>query len=125
MNWALRIAQWIIALHKAKHRIPLVGMFKAILSGPVPRKVWRERLRYGCYECVLFNKELLTCRGAMKPYDQWGCDCFLPFKAMSAEPHKGGCYGRETFKGDFGWGAYVWPSRWARIMAPIRFILRK
>lgn len=96
-----------------------------MLTGPVPRKVWRERMRYGCFQCPLFNKPLLTCRGVVKPYDQYGCDCFLPFKALVAAPHKGGCYGREEFGGEFGWGAYVWPSRCARIVAPLRFALRK
>lgn len=123
MNWLFRLAQWVIALHYAKQRVPWFGMLLAILSGPVPRGVWRSRMRYGCYQCPLFNKDRLTCRGVFPPYDKHGCDCYLPLASLTASPYAGGCYGRAKFGGDFGWGAYVFPSRRARFLAPFRFML--
>lgn len=125
MNWPFRTAQWIIALHLVRQRIPWRTMILAILSGPVPRAVWRQRMRYGCYECPLFNHDRLTCRGVIEPYDQHGCDCFVPYSALTAEPYPSGCYGRAKFGEDFGWGAYRFPSWWDRIIAPIRFALGK
>lgn len=124
MLWYYRIAQWLIAIHAAKQRVPWFGLIKIVFSGPVPRRVWRERLRYGCYQCELFNKKLLTCRGTIPPYSSYGCDCFLPFSCLFPEPHKGGCYGRERFGPTFGWGAYRM-GRWERLWSPIRFLLRR
>lgn len=123
MNWPFRLAQWVIALHFARQRIPWWGLVRAILSGPVPRQIWRERLRHGCYTCPLFNREHLTCRGVPKQVRHLGCDCFLPFSALTAEPYAGGCWGRAVIGPTFGWGTYVWPSRWAKWRATVRFIL--
>lgn len=125
MHWSYRLAQWVIALHRAKHRVPWFGMIRAILSGPVPRSVWRERLRYGCYQCPVFNKELLTCRGAVPLVAHLGCDCFVPFSALTAEPYAGGCWGRAAIGNGFGWGTYRFKSRWDRLTSPIRFLIRK
>lgn len=125
MNWPKRFREWRRALKVAHHAVPWWRMGLAILSGPVPRKVWRERMRYGCYQCPLFNKEFRTCRGAIPQLAHLGCSCYVPFSAMTAEPYAGGCWGRATIGDTFGWGAYVFPSRWARISAPVRFLLRR
>lgn len=82
-------------------------------------------MRYGCYLCPIFNHERLTCRGAIPQVAHLGCDCFVAFSAITAEPYEGGCWGRAALGGDFGWGAYRFHSRWARLISPIRFLLRK
>lgn len=124
MNWPLRLAQWVIALHVARQRVPWLGLLRAILSGPVPRAVWRRRLRYGCFQCPLFNRERLTCRGVPKQVRHLGCDCYVVFSAMTAEPYEGGCWGRAALGGDFGWGAVRIPW-WRRPLAVVRFVLRR
>lgn len=123
MNWPLRLAQWVIALHRARHRVPWLGMLRAILSGPVPRRVWRQRLRYGCYQCPVFDRERLVCRAVPRQIRHLGCDCFVPLSALTAEPYVGGCWGRAALGDTFGWGAYRWPSAWARLLATARFLL--
>jgi hypothetical protein len=125
MNWRKRIPEWVAVLrfeHGAGVKIPWRHQFVALLSGPVPRDVWRDRLRNGCFKCVLFDKERMVCRGVVKPFNQWGCGCYLPFVALAAEPYKGGCYGRATFGYDFGWPAYHFRSRWSKMTAFWRFL---
>lgn len=123
MNWPFRLAQWVIALHVARQRIPWSGLARAVVSGPVPREVWRARMRYGCFQCPAFNHERLTCRGVPRQFQHLGCDCYVPFSALTAEPYPGGCWGRAALGVNFGWGAHVWPSRWAKVRATIVFLL--
>lgn len=129
MNWRRRIPQWITALRRAHGigvPIPWLKMLRGILT-PVPRAVWRERLRYGCYQCPLFDKDNLICCGVMGPLKGIGCRCYLPFKALSAAPYEDknhrGCYGRVMFGDDFGWGEHVFASRWEILTALPRFLL--
>jgi hypothetical protein len=129
VNWPYRIGQWLVALHFARQRAPWWRMIRALMSGTVPRSVWRERMRYGCYQCPVFNKERLTCRGAVPQVSRLGCDCFIPLLALTAEPYisseGSGCWGRAALGGEFGWGAYKFPTRGARLVSPIRFLLGK
>lgn len=124
MNWGRRIRQWLAALRMAGvTRVPWLGLLRAILSGPVPRRVWRQRLRYGCFQCPLYSKidGIPVCRSSHPDMLGIGCGCYLPFLAMSAEPYRGGCFGR-TLVDDIGWPAYRHPSFRARLLAPIRFL---
>lgn len=123
-----RLREWLTALRVAKNtagRLPWLTLLRAILSGVVPRAVWRERMRFGCYQCPVFNLELHTCRGVPKQFAHMGCDCYVVFEALFAEPYAGGCWGRAVVGGMFGWGAYRWRSRWEKLTSPIRFLLRR
>lgn len=111
MNWRLRFREWLTALATARRtagKIPWLTLVLALLSGIVPRRVWRSRIRR-CFTCPLFTKDGFRCRGAIKAFEVWGCDCYIPFSALTAEPYEGGCYGRAKFSGEFGWGAYKYP----------------
>lgn len=126
MKWRKRIKQWFEVLRWAHGRdvkIPWLGLVRALLSGPVPRAVWRERLRYGCYRCILFNGKYRACSSTHPRHLGVGCSCYLPFAALTAQPYEHGCFGYETLEGRIGWPAYRWPSRWAKARAIICFIL--
>lgn len=128
MKWSKRFPEWLSALREEKRsagRIPWLTFARSVFSGTVPRHVWRQRLRYGCYQCELFNRAKHTCRGTVPPYDQHGCNCYIPFSALTAEPYPGGCYGRAKFGPDFGWGTYQFPSRMARLLSPLSFLMRR
>ncbi len=135
MNWRKRLPEWISALRRARGEgapIPWLAMLRGI-AFPVPRSVWRERLRHGCFQCPLFDREGYICRGVMGPMKGIGCGCFVPFKALSPEPYEKwlptepriGCYGRAKFGFPFGWPGYTFPTRWAKYTAFIRFLFSK
>lgn len=122
-----RLRQWIEALKLAGiTKVPWLGLVRAVLSGPVPRKVWRARMR-ACLQCPLFSVEhtaagrVHLCRSNHPDMMGVGCGCYLPFLAMAATPYPDGCFGREIDP-DLGWGVHHWPSRGARLMAVIDFL---
>lgn len=124
MSWGLRLRQWIAALRLAGvAKVPWLGLLRAILSGPVPRRVWRQRLRYGCFQCPLYSKVngVMLCRSSHPDMLGIGCGCYLPFLAMAAAPYPKGCFGK-TLADDIGWPLYQHPSVWARLLAPLRFL---
>lgn len=126
MNWRRRLREWIAVIrfaHGKGAEIPWWGMFLAILSGPVPRAVWRQRMRQGCYKCVLFRRDLHACSSIHPRYLGLGCSCYTPFLALWAEPYPGGCIAKFWKNEDVGWPAYRFPSRWARLWAPVAFLL--
>lgn len=126
MNWSRRFPEWLAALREEQRtagRVPWLTMARAVMSGVVPRRVWRQRIRT-CYACPVFNKEMLTCRGVPAQIAHLGCGCYVPFEALSAEPYVGGCWGRASIGDTFGWGAYRmrW---WERPWSVVRFVLRR
>lgn len=129
MNSGRRLREWKVALRLAHGvvSIPWSKMLLAMLT-PVPKRIWRERIRR-CRTCPMFDNEHYICCGTFGPFAGIGCRCYLPFKAFSAEPYVGktatGCYGRALNGGDFGWGAYVFPSRREKWTAFVRFLLRR
>lgn len=102
-----RLRQWIDLLrheYGAGYRIPWLGLLWAILSGTVPKSVWVARMRI-CHKCPVFSgKERLACQSPINP--EWGCHCFVPYAALTAEPYKGGCWGWAATNGELGWPAY-------------------
>lgn len=138
MRWRKRIPQWIKALRLAGAKnVPWFGLVSAVLSGPVPRKVWRERLRFGCFLCPLYSSvqmprtkwagnRVALCRSTHPDFDGLGCGCYLPFTAMAANPHGKGCFGRNLpIKPELGWGPHVWPHWWSRYVAVLAFLRGK
>lgn len=124
MNWRLRLQQWRNVLWRergAGHPLPWLKMLRGILT-PVPRAVWRSRLRYGCYQCPIFDKATLTCSSVHPKLAGLGCGCFVPFKALAPEPYEHGCWGQAKFGSTFGWPAYVFPSMLDRWLALPRFL---
>jgi hypothetical protein len=127
LDWRYRLHQWQSVLRAergAGTKIPWSKMVRGILF-PVPRAVWRARLRYGCYQCPIFDKERLACKSIHPQLKGLGCGCYVVFSALAPEPYEGGCWGRAKFKGDFGWGAYAFPSRLSKYTAFFRFLLRR
>lgn len=126
MHWSRRLRQWVAALRLAGVRnVPWWGLVQAVWSGPVPRKVWRERMRT-CMRCPLYSRPggIPLCRSSHPDMLGIGCGCYLPFTAAAAEPYVGGCYGR-TLAPDLGWPPYRHPSFRARLLAPFLFLLGK
>jgi len=126
MNWLRRLRQWLYALKLAGVRnVPWLGLISAILSGPVPRDVWRQRMRT-CMTCPLYSKGngVMLCRSTHPDMLGLGCGCFLPFTAMTAKVYEKGCFGRDL-EDTLGWPNHVWPTRWSRIKSVIDFVLRK
>ncbi len=122
-----RIREWLAVIRLERGtdvRIPWLKMLRGILT-PVPRAVWRERLRYGCYQCPIFDHETMRCRSVHPDLLGLGCGCYVVFTALVPEPYVGGCWGRAKFNDTFGWGAYAWPSRIDRWLALPRFLMRK
>lgn len=138
MKWARRIPQWLAALRIAGVRnVPWFGLLRAVLSGPVPRAVWRERLRFGCFQCPLYSSVQMPgtikrsdrshlCRSTHPQFSGLGCGCDVHMSALWAEPHPGGCYGRTLpLTLGLGWPAYVWPHWWSRYFAILAFLRGK
>ena len=131
MNWR-RFKQWLEVLaleRRAAGRLPWLTMLAAILSGVVPRAVWRERMRT-CMRCPLYSTvegktgRLHLCKSTHPDMLGVGCGCAVNVSALSARPYFYGCYGRDI-DSSLGWGAHVWPSRWARVRSIVDFAMRK
>lgn len=119
-----RIKQWLVALrHAGATKVPWLGMAMAVLGGPVPRAVWRQRMRT-CLTCPLCSRHegVLLCRSTHPDMLGAGCGCYLPYTAWWAEPYPGGCVGR-SIDPELGWGPYRYPSRWAQVRAAVDFVL--
>lgn len=126
MNWRIRISQWITALRMAGVRnVPWWGLVMAVLSVPVPRKVWHSRMRT-CMTCPLYSKPkgIMLCQSTHPDMLGIGCNCYLPFKALAAKVYEKGCFGRDL-EDTLGWPNHVWPSRWARVKSVIDFVRGK
>ena len=81
-------------------------MLRALLTGPVPRSVWRQRIRT-CQRCPIYDRVHKACRVISPRGARLGCGCYVPFKALSASPYEGdggrGCWGRATMGESEGW----------------------
>lgn len=129
-----RIKQWLVALRLAGvTRVPWLGMAMAVLGGPVPRAVWRQRMRHGCFQCPLWSSVQMPgttkgtdrvhlCKSTHPDMLGMGCNCYLPFLAWWTEPYPGGCVG-QSIDPSLGWGAYRYPSLWAQLRGVLDFIL--
>jgi hypothetical protein len=124
MNWKLRLKQWRSAVAAAGNKASIPKMLKSLIDGIVPRTVWRQRMRT-CARCPIYDPRGKVCKSPYPGEEHLGCGCFTPFSALTTEPYAGGCWGRAAFGGDFGWGAYHIPSRWARFLSIFRFLNRK
>lgn len=134
MKWRRRLRQWIFALKLAGAKnVPWLGLLRAVLSGPVPRRVWRARLRFGCFKCPLWSSVQMPgttkgadrvplCHSTHPAMAGAGCRCYLPFLALAARPYPKGCIG-QSIAPDLGWPPYYWPSRWARLRSVLDFLM--
>lgn len=119
MYWPRRLRQWLYALRLAgAAKVPWFGMLQALLSGPVPREVWRNRMRYGCFVCPLYSSvqmpgttkrtdRLHLCKSTHPQMLGVGCHCAVNIVALTADPYgKAGCFGR-NLDPELGWPVYV------------------
>lgn len=134
VNWPRRLKQWLVALRLAGvSRVPWWGLVQAVMSGPVPRTVWRERMRT-CMTCDLYSTHQME--GTTKRTDRLhlcksnhpqllgiGCHCAVNIVALTADPYRrAGCFGRNLAP-EIGWPAYVDTRSWPRRI--LDFLLRR
>lgn len=128
MNWRRRIPQWMLLVEAESSKGSRLGlalkMLRAILSGPVPRRVWRRRMRKGCFKCPIYNPVTKACRPIHPEFKHLGCGCYTPFSALWARPYRNGCWGRDHME-NIGWPAYFHANRWAQFVAIMRFLVGK
>ena len=102
-----RYIAWFEAVREATSRggfwASAWKMARAVVTGRVTRKVWRERMRYGCLKCPIFS------RGVCRLVDgerELGCGCYAPFLALVKAPYRNGCWVREYAPdAKLGWDA--------------------
>ena len=97
-------------------------MTRAVLSGPVPREVWRHRMRV-CAKCPVYDRVSRACMKKQPSGITLGCGCFTPFQALTAAPYKEGCWARAIGVVDEGWPAHRYSSLANRILTIVRFIV--
>ena len=102
--------------------IPWFKMALTVLQGPVPRAVWRQRIRT-CLRCPLYRGDLRACSSVHPAFKGLGCQCNTTILALFPEPYPGGCIARAWGEETMGWGPHRFPYVWARLLAPIRFLL--
>lgn len=122
LNWHRRLSDWSAHVRAQHGRVSWLNMVLALLSGPVPADVWRERIKI-CARCPVKSPDAWVCRRELADGRKIGCNCDLVFKCLTAVPYSktGGCYAREITVHE-GWAAYVFPSRRAKLRAVWRFI---
>lgn len=123
-----RFNEWLAALREEKRtagRLPWLTFARAILSGVVPARVWRRRMRT-CLTCPLFRRELNLCKSVHPAFLGLGCHCSVWATGLFANPEGNGCFIKTIHPtGSFGWPAYIWRSKIERLVSPIRFLLRR
>lgn len=128
MRWRKRFPEWLAALREERRtagRLPWLTFARAILSGVVPARVWRQRMRV-CLTCPMFRHEGYLCKSLHPRFIGMGCKCVTWMIALFANPHGNGCYAKSVLAdSSLGWGAYRWRSRWEKLFSPVRFLLRR
>lgn len=122
MNWIKRTRQWVAVVRSHKQKVPWMAMARAILSGPVPRKVWMQRMRHGCFKCPIFDRSNYTCHCPRPGFEHLGCKCYVVFQALTAAPYPTGCWGQQVMGPSLGWPAYHFVSRHQKRRAIFGFI---
>jgi hypothetical protein len=120
LHWRKRIAEWRRVLAQKGVKVSVFALLRALLSGPVPGDVWRDRMRV-CMRCPVYDRDLRACYKPLSDGRVVGCGCYCPFKALTAAPYARGCYAREITDNEGGM-AYRFPSRWAKVRAIWRFV---
>lgn len=121
LDWRLRLTEWQAVLKKEHRKGSWKGMLKAILSGPVPRRVWQSRMRI-CLKCPIYNPTLKQCRCPIRGFEHMGCGCYAPFEAMWSAPYPKGCWAAQDNQA-LGWPAYRRSGSWPRTKAVLGFLL--
>jgi hypothetical protein len=134
IHWRRRLHEWRSVVWKERSSLSVPRLLRAVLSGPVPRAVWRRRMRYGCGKCPIHARKLIRVNGVLT----WtglhacraefsdaplGCGCLTTAVALTANPYGDGCWAH-SLDGETGWPAHVWPSRWAKWRAVAATIFR-
>lgn len=121
LHWKRRLAEWR-AVVRDYGRGHYASMVLAILSGPVPARVWRSRL-HKCMRCPILNRERMICRHELPNGGVLGCSCSVTMLALSAAPYERGCWARMVdTSGKEGWPSYHFPNVRAKLRAVWRFL---
>lgn len=86
--WLLIRASFLSALQTAMDRgiiaafrkVARVFWFMASKPATVPWQEMQYRLQYGCGQCVIYDRKVMTC-GRFGDPNRLGCLCFMPHKA--------------------------------------------
>ena len=97
-------------------------MTRAVLSGPVPREVWRNRMRV-CAKCPVYDRLNKACMKRTENGTKLGCGCYSPYSALTAAPYFEGCWARAVGVVTEGWPAHRYSSLVDRILTIVRFIV--
>lgn len=120
MNWFRRIPQWLSVVRLERSSLSLRAILRALRSGPVPRAVWRQRLRT-CWQCPIYNRATRACRRHHEGRPL-GCGCYVPWKALTAAPYPDGCWGREVMGETLGWPRHDFSSARQKRRAILAFL---
>lgn len=135
IHWHRRLREWRTVVWKERSSLSVPRLLRAALSGPVPRQVWRQRMRYGCGRCPIHARKLIrvngvltwtglhACRGEFGDV-KLGCGCLTTAVALTANPYGDGCWAHSIEPGE-GWPKHEFASRWAKWRAVIRFIFSR
>lgn len=118
--WKKRFTEWRRVMAQKDIKVSWLTLARALLTGPVPPDVWRDRIRT-CLQCELYNPDLKACFKKLADGRSVGCGCYIPFKAFTANPYGDGCWGH-SIAVYVGWPKYVFISSRAKWMAIWRFI---
>lgn len=131
LHWKKRISEWKRVVALAAHGAPFwwrarfyvvsaLKMTRAILSGPVPAEVWRDRIRT-CLKCPVLDRKMMVCRRVMPDGTIYGCQCSVTFLALTAAPYPEGCWFRQRVSYE-GWASHRFASRREKWLAVCGFI---
>lgn len=120
LHWKKRIAEWRAVMARKDVRVSVLSLGRAMLSGPVPPDVWRDRVRT-CLRCPVYDRELKACFKELEDGRRTGCGCYTPFKNFTANPYGDGCWGH-SIAVYVGWPKYVFRSWREKVRAVWRFL---
>lgn len=133
IHWHRRLREWRTVVWKERASLSVPRLVRAVLSGPVPREVWRRRMRT-CLNCPIHARWMIRVNGVVTwtglhacrtAHDgaPLGCGCLTTAVALTANPYGGGCWAA-SLTPDMGWPAYFWYSRRAKWRAIVGMIFR-
>ncbi len=115
IHWRKRLREWRTVVWKERASISPWRLLRAAMSGPVPREVWRQRMRT-CGRCPVSSRKLIRVNGVLTwtglhacraEYGdvKLGCGCLTTAVALTANPYGNGCWAHSITENE-GWGPH-------------------